>query len=101
MGKGPSRILHRVVEKCFKPGRTGFEYVPGVWFQSLEEARVDAKRVAQTSLAHRLFICLPTGSGGTRNVVEEFDLPPPAERMLAADTAMLRALDAARKARRP
>lgn len=68
--------LYRIVEKGTSSGRPTFTKVGGVWHPDLRVVQRNASELAQTTLAHRLFIV-----SSERGVVEEIELAPLSERM--------------------
>lgn len=95
---GYRRMLYRIVEKSMSPRRRAFEQISGVWYAELEQARARAAGIAQTTLAHRLFI-VQNNPGALPTVVEEIELAPLRDRMAAAHCSVLAARDPARLAR--
>jgi len=73
-------LLYRVVEKKFNQGRTNFVLEGGIWHARIEDARKAAERIAQTTLAHRLFIVNSIGTGKPA-VLEEVELAPLEQRL--------------------
>jgi hypothetical protein len=89
--------LYRVVEKKFNSDRTNFVLEGGVWLPSLERARESASRIAQTTLAHRLFI-VRSGAAGKSVVLEEVELVPLVQRLAHVHKLVLSARNPGRLA---